>query len=245
MCKYLESITRALTQLHRTVNIDRNIPAIFRGHRRTGPVNAILLYRHNIDQSLLNLFWHFRYQYATNSEDKIFGLLSFLEADEKERLQLKVDYSMSLAAFYTRVSLSLFKTMCNLKPLIVCRGESQITDNLPSWGRPQPTESGVLYTSRYWDHAHRYEWFSAHNETRLVLDFNAADSTISLRGHFVDSIRVVGSHEMQKEAHVELTTVAIKEYIKSWEDLLSLKNGVGRPYPSGTSMRDAFWRTLT
>jgi hypothetical protein len=27
--------------------------------------------------------------------------------------------------------------------------------------------------------------------------------------------------------------------------LLSLKNGVERPYPGGASMRDAFWRTLT
>jgi hypothetical protein len=165
MWKYLESITRALAHLHRTVDIDRNLPAIFRGHRLTGPVSAILLYRHNIDQSPLNLFWRFRYRYVTKPEDKIFGLLSFLEEDEKERLQLKADYSISPAAIYTRISLGLFKTMRNLEPLIGRRGESQITEGLPSWvvdwGRPQPTEPGVLYTSRYWDHAHRYEWFSA------------------------------------------------------------------------------------
>jgi hypothetical protein len=249
MWETLESVTTMLAHIHRTVDIDRNLPAIFRGHRLTGPVSAILLYRHKIDPSPLNLFWRFRYRYATMPEDKIFGLLSFLGEDEKEQLQLKADYSMSPAAVYTSVSLSLIKTTRNLKPLIGRRGESQITENLPSWvvdwGRPQPTEPGVHYTSRYFDHAHRYGWFSAHNETALFLDFNAVDSTISLRGHLVDSIRIIGSHAMQKETHVDLSAATINEFIDNWEHLLSVTNGVDRPYPSGTTMTDAFWRTLT
>lgn len=199
------------------------LPSFFDSHRFSGTVSAI----DGMQTSglALEIFWRFRCREATDSRDKIFALLSFLNSAEKQRFSLEDGYQLNAAQLYQKVSLGLLKSMGNLKPLIGLRGERQKTENLPSWVVDWVgPERGYDRISRFWDHYFRYGWFSCDGGTPLFLQEDELHFTISLRGYLVDTVamRAEPAAPPQEDFQSDIPLDKIVETVKRWRRLILL-----------------------
>lgn len=222
------------------------LPLILQGHHFTGPVIGINYMRKTYDQARLDILWRFRYRVASNPRDKIFGLLGLMPDSSPSKLG-EPDYALDTADLYQRVALDLIESNNSLACMIGRRGEPRVCQALPSWAMDwvRPLDPRQR-TSRYWDHAFRYQWYCCDNGMAVTMHTHDGTSSISLDGTYMDTIQVIGQATMMNETVVDedLSVDDLRATITRWHQVASSCQPSNGVHIGGGTWQDAFWRTL-
>jgi hypothetical protein len=220
------------------------LPAIFHGHRFSGPIIGIKIVRDYPDSSRLDTLRRFRYRQATDPRDKVFGLAGLQPSST-----VVTDYSLDVVQVYKQTTKDLIQSTNSLAVLIGRRGEERQIEGLPSWTADWTRPKDPLkHWDRYWDHSFRYGFYDADKSTDVVMEVDEQASTISLSGLPIDLVEFVGEASMQdKEALADgdLPVSALQSTILRWQGLAESHFGsTDGAYIGGGTWQDAFWRTM-
>ncbi|KAL9075877.1 MAG: hypothetical protein Q9161_001270 [Pseudevernia consocians] len=222
------------------------LPSILQGHHFTGPVMGIKYMRENYDQARLDIVWRFRYRVASDPRDKVFGLFGLMPDASPSKLR-ESDYALDTANLYQRVAIDCVESNNGLACMIGRRGEPRVCQALPSWAvdwvRPLDPRQR---SSRYWDHAFRYQWFCCDNGMAVSMHTHDGTSSISLDGIHMDTIKVMGQATIMNETVVDedLSVEDLRATITRWHKVASSCQPSDGMYVGGGTWHDAFWRTL-
>ena len=222
------------------------LPFILQGHHFTGPVFGIKYMREHYDQAPLDILWRFRCRAASDPRDKIFGLLGLMPDSFPSKLR-ESDYGLDTAHLYQRFAIDCIESNNSLACMIGRRGEPRVCQALPSWAVDwiSPLDPRQR-TSRYWDHAFRYQWYCCDNGMDVSMHMHHGTSSISLDGIYMDTIKVIGQATIMKEnvLDADLSVEDLRVTITRWHQVASSCQPSNGMYIGGGTWQDAFWRTL-
>ncbi|KAJ4301911.1 hypothetical protein N0V90_004007 [Kalmusia sp. IMI 367209] len=207
----------------------------------TGPVRGLDIGR--LGENPLNMFQRWRYRNATDPRDKVYALMGLTGNMSLPTVQ-SCDYSIGTVSLYTAVTLDLIALEGGLRPLVGLRPVH--SPDLPTWAIDLSRHSDVEASYSWWDHSHRYEWFDASWGKNLEWDRLEGDSVLSLSGVFIGHVEDIGS----ASTHANVMEISEKELtgiIGSWKNVMARYVEFRNPYPeypNGSSLEDAFWRTM-
>ncbi|KAG7057205.1 heterokaryon incompatibility protein [Colletotrichum scovillei] len=103
--------------------------------------------------------WRFRDRRSTYPKDKLFGIWALLNKAYLPDIK-PTDYVLDIVVLFSRLMISLLRSLDSLKPLIGWRGERE-TAGLPTWvlDLAQPEDSAC--TSDFWTHDIAWRQFHA------------------------------------------------------------------------------------
>ncbi|MBE3049413.1 hypothetical protein IMZ48_44325 [Candidatus Bathyarchaeota archaeon] len=157
-----------------------------------------------------------------------------------------IDYDIDVAETYARVA---FKLITNTGDLDV------LSHVLPCPGKRKLVPDGLLSWAPDWSYHERgrglyYRLMGVSNRQELA-SFNACHFTtashakrssltsLSLDGFFCDEIAVVG-----EEIHLDSLAGKGLEVLEGWRSMVKVDIDPEQPYISGSTVLDAYWRTL-
>ncbi|KAI0131886.1 heterokaryon incompatibility protein-domain-containing protein [Xylariales sp. AK1849] len=204
------------------------------------------------DVDLIDRIWRFHYRQATDSRDKIYGIMALMGNRALPSVP-SCDYTLDAATLFKRVTLDLLREEHGLKPLIGWRGERRMTPGLPTWAfdLERPT-SGRDMTARVWTHSHFLLQFTADRGLPMLdLDnlTSEDESLLYVDGFYVDRVAARGESFLEEDEAHGVTLTDLELNIEKWRQMvndftrtkLANHNVRGGLYEAAaTGMRDAF-----
>ncbi|RSM01870.1 hypothetical protein CDV31_011154 [Fusarium ambrosium] len=197
--------------------------------RRKGPLN------------FLQIASKFRYRLATNPRDKVFGILGLTEDLPKSI----VDYTSSVSETFSQVVIEHITQTGNLDILshtLPKANNSAASNNgnfpswVPDWGDDRPEEDwrlSSLSERQLFTHL-----FRACSPSLAPFPRRHPQGGLELQGLFCDEIVELGPP-------TEFMGLVLGvEQLRSWRQLANVDKDPERPYIGGSTMLDAYFRTL-
>ncbi|KAF4974162.1 hypothetical protein FZEAL_8900 [Fusarium zealandicum] len=187
----------------------------------------------------------FRYRLATNPRDKVYGVLG-LANDISPNI---IDYNLSITETYLLTTISHMESTGNLDVLshVLPRSEGGLMYPLgrikydlptwvPDWSDHRPYEYWRLMALR--QRQALTKLYSACRSTSISRLERHSPTSLGLDGFFCDEIT-----ELSPPMHCEQMRYD-PEVLEDWRMIAGVDNYPERPYISGSTLLDAYWRTL-
>ncbi|KAF1951453.1 HET-domain-containing protein [Byssothecium circinans] len=214
------------------------------------PVRGLSIAR--LGETPLDTLMRWRYRKATDSRDKVYGLVGLIAADTLAGIPAlrDVSYSISPAVLFARVTLDLIKFTEDLRPLVGARELPHVTPGNPTWAIDFASCSAIgQRQTRWWQHSHRYLRWMASKGLNSEFQVSGDETSLFLSGKFIDEVdKVSGVYTVSAEEEISderLRESIIQSYIMLEEYQASRGSDLDIDYVGGGgTLRDAFWRTV-
>lgn len=185
--------------------------------------------------SLIEVLQTVRNRSATDSRDKVFGVLGLVN-NWLTAPPILPDYTLTDIEVFTKVTMNWIATR---RDLFILTGNMLRRPHVPSWIQdwaPAATFEGTEYH-------HESGWNIMYWKYRASLTKEArskllSNSELQLEGIFVDKVSRVALQMVTNDWN------DAKFFIDSWEEFVDISNNSEREYVGGGKYYDAFWRTL-
>ncbi|OTB02997.1 hypothetical protein M426DRAFT_264004 [Hypoxylon sp. CI-4A] len=186
-----------------------------------------------------------RHRQGTNPRDKVFGILGLVDDIPKEI----IDYRKSVADIYLLTALECIKSSGNLDVLThvlpkrsiheKSKAGDPVSHHLPSWvpdwNDHRPDDFLRLDALRV--RQSYTKLFNACRHNTQARPERPSPTSLRLQGYFCDQISQTG------DTFVTKVTMHV-EYFLDWRKMVKADEEPERPYISGSTIMDAFWRTI-
>jgi hypothetical protein len=219
------------------------------GHIRADLANQVVGVRlaQQVDSKIfLQTLWRLRHRQATDTRDKVFGLMGIIFGLEQSLIRVQeCDYNTSKVALFSKLAVDLFEAQMDLTPLLGFTGTEQPTIGMPSWVHDWGEFQGDSICHSFWNHFHRNGWYTADkgNSGGYMVDEEYRKS--HLDGHKVDIIVVVVDVDhiapfWTNEVHID------QQLVKRLEAAVQSHYSFDQQYVDmeGVTYADAFWKTM-
>ncbi|KAI1170176.1 HET-domain-containing protein [Nemania sp. FL0916] len=202
----------------------------------SGILRMISVRNRNPPYSFLEIASSFRSRMATDPHDKIFGIIGLTDDLSPEI----INYESSMADLYTQTAFELIQKTGNLDifshaSLRALPQSNYLAQNLPSWvpdWSPLKLEHSICLSARqYYTNK-----FNACSYSSPAHPKRYAQTYLGLRGLVCDAIAKVGARQ---ESGGMLVRTAL-----GWRYMAKVDQEPDRLYVSGSTIFDAYWRTL-
>jgi hypothetical protein len=175
-----------------------------------------------------------RYQKRISSEDidRVYALLS-LVADWGGRQPIQPDYRIAVAEVYIAVCKDTFVHKKSRMPLICCTQKPSLT-GIPSWVTDWSSMRSQKVQECWIAQIENYKAGGPVVGAFVLTD----DNILKIPALKFDDIVLVGDVMCYSDA------TETKELFEDWQKLAGLELEPDRPYPGGSTWRDAWWRTI-
>ncbi|KAI5924089.1 HET-domain-containing protein [Camillea tinctor] len=195
----------------------------------------------------LDVASRFRYRQSTDPRDKVFGILGLTDDIPKHI----IDYTKSVTDTFSSATVEHIRKCGNLDILShvlpksqsrtkYLRKEEPIEHGLPSWV-PDWSDHRPIENWRLQGLIERHELiklFSACGQNSQACVEYPSDTTLSLKGLLCDEIAELGI-SMGLDGHRATPNVR-----QNWREMANIDKEPELPYISGSTISDAYWRTL-
>ncbi|KAI4859980.1 heterokaryon incompatibility protein-domain-containing protein [Hypoxylon rubiginosum] len=194
-------------------------------------------------KSFSQVIGYIRHRNATNPRDKVYGLLGMIN----DAQNITVDYNLLVEMAYERSAREIITETRNLDlfcSLFQKHGENLTRPNskainLPSW---------VLDWTRDFNTVHNRDYSTSLHLRTLSL-FNACGSRPfnASNGNKQGSLRASGIvFDVVEQISPSFMNMGKEpKAIRDWRNMAGVEKEPDKPYPSGGTILDAFWRTLS
>ncbi|KAI0386940.1 HET-domain-containing protein [Hypomontagnella monticulosa] len=193
----------------------------------------------------LDVASRFRHRQATNPRDKVFGVLGLANDLPKDI----IDYEKSIAEIYSSATIECIKNSGNLDVLSHVLPKSQ---KIPKDEAAQENHSLPSWVPDWSDHRPNEAWrllglcerqsltklFNACHQNSQACPECPSQSQLGLMGIFFDKIHEFG------ESMIFRSNTVKPSVLRNWRKMVNIDNEPEAPYISGSTMFDAYWRTL-
>lgn len=168
----------------------------------------------------LQSFYKWRYRLATDSRDKVYGLLGLHHAGTLPSVD-KCDYTISSTKVFCSLTYDLILNEQSLLPLIL---DPRLEPERAAPGMPRWALDLSNFPKYYTDyfHFHSYSFYNANGDRELDVDSllqlsQTTSECLTLRGTLVDTVDVVGKgfYHPQRETDPE----AVLDILQEWQKL--------------------------
>lgn len=165
----------------------------FRNTDFGGAMNALMNTRNRVDD-FWNTLIRFQIRQATIPSDRVFGLIGLMRNQDLPKTKaILSDYDVKpeLLCFY--LASDAIKATNSFKPFFGLNPGSYPNGNMPSWATDwvsPDSKKNLRICNGFWDHVRRNsgKWYRASADTKLWIETNGSDLTISLRGFGVNTV---------------------------------------------------------
>lgn len=179
---------------------------------------------------------------ATCPHDKIYSVLGMVKLYLPQGLELPVvpDYSMSVLQLYTETTFKLIEELPLLSVLSMAGDKSyRKMSGLPSWVPDFSQDNPLtLLTEVLCSRGHGGKKFISGNSRSRRM----SNDTLHIHGAFVDSIKEMAMSDGPDHSSFDFKRPTILIWLQSMLKLL--RRRARKPYFTGESYLDVFWKTL-
>ena len=219
-----------------------------------------------VDQGLLQLLLGFRSFNATDSKDKVYGLMGLSRTVGTVAVEIKPDYNQAVSAqnTYLSAAISILRASQSLDIFSVPRPSEQSTmlglpSWVPDWSVPE-TALSLLLPGLRGEELEEWPQYRATGASISVIQpkFQPNGLTVQLCGHFIDSVHKIGEllggddvaslpSEFMARGYRMLLDIfwemcKNRLLLINWETITGARSG--GEYVTGEDMLDAYWQTL-
>lgn len=195
-----------------------------------------------LGESPLNILERWRYRGATDPRDKIFALLGLFPESPFSSVQ-HCDYTLSVKAVYTGVTVDLLEIEGGLRSFVGIRGS--INHGLPTWVTDFASVPSVNTSERWWNHIHRYIRCNADAYTTFNHAYLPEVQALQPTGIRIDGVDDVAEDFLSANEHTGIREDDLLRVIRSWHDKTNWNAAkFGQEYPNGNTRKNAFGATL-
>jgi hypothetical protein len=208
------------------------------------PIRGFLHYKNG--EKPLDLMMRWRHRDSRDPRDKVYALLGLMPAHVLP-CALRCSYEISASTLFQGATMDLMRRERGLRPFLGSAEIRHVTPDLSTWAIDFACSNRVGERQlKWWNHAHRYQEFSAAGRLPLELSILEDGKVLGLIGLLIDDVAHIYAFPSLQDNEI-VNNLSILGAMEGARDLLHHFKSTPTASPTyinGQKWESAFWRTL-